>query len=135
MSVLTYIKARRIEEILITATEHVNGFTDAIHTVFPEYKTRICIVHQIRSVCRYVVWKFGRIKSMTTDLQAISNVPNRQTAELALEYLRVKGSLNFPMKSIYLVVRETSIKWPMFIRSWGVILNLFFILYKQRVRI
>ncbi len=49
MSVLTDIKARGTEDILITATDNLNGFTDSIRTVFPESKTQICVFHQLRS--------------------------------------------------------------------------------------
>ena len=38
MSVLTGIKVHETEDILIIATENLNGFTDTIRTVFPEYK-------------------------------------------------------------------------------------------------
>ncbi len=57
MNVLTDMKARGVEDILITATDNLNGFTDTIKNVFPESKTQICVVHQIRNACRYVVWK------------------------------------------------------------------------------
>jgi len=56
MRVLTDIRARGTEDILITATDNLNGFTDTIKNVFPESKTQICVVHQIRNACRYVVW-------------------------------------------------------------------------------
>lgn len=59
MSVLTDMRARGVEDILITATDNLNGFTDTIRNVFPQSKTQICVVHQIRNACRYVV---GRIK-------------------------------------------------------------------------
>lgn len=35
MSVLTDMKARGTEDILITATDNLNGFTDTIKSVFP----------------------------------------------------------------------------------------------------
>lgn len=57
MSVLTDIKARGTQDILITATDNLNGFTDTIKTIFPNSTTQICVVHQIRNSCRYVVWK------------------------------------------------------------------------------
>ena len=40
MSVLTDLKARGTEDILITATDNLNGFTETIRTVFPESKTQ-----------------------------------------------------------------------------------------------
>lgn len=52
MSVLTDMKARGVEDILITATDNLNGFTDTIRTVFPEAQTQICVVHQIRNACK-----------------------------------------------------------------------------------
>ncbi len=55
MSGLTDMKARGTEDILITATDNLNGFTDTIRSVFLESKTQICVVHQIRNSCRYVV--------------------------------------------------------------------------------
>ena len=52
MSVLTDLKARGVEDILITATDNLNGFTQTICSVFPESQTQICVVHQIRNACK-----------------------------------------------------------------------------------
>ena len=57
MSVLTDLKSRGVEDILITVTDNLNGFTDTIRAVFPQSTTLICVVHQIRNSLRYVVWK------------------------------------------------------------------------------
>jgi transposase-like protein len=83
MSVLTDIRARGTEDILITATDNLNGFTDTIKNVFPESKTQICVVHQIRNSCRYVVWKDK--KAFTRDMKHIYNAPNQEAAKMALE--------------------------------------------------
>ena len=82
MGVLTDIKARGTEDILITATDNLNGFTDTIRTIFPESKTQICVVHQIRNACKYVVWKDK--KQFTADMKEIYNAPTKQAAEAAL---------------------------------------------------
>jgi transposase-like protein len=82
MSVLTDLKARGVQDILITATDNLNGFTDTINNVFPESKTQICIVHQIRNASRYVVWKDK--KAFTHDMKSIYNAPTKQAAEAAL---------------------------------------------------
>ena len=66
MSVLTDLKARGVEDILITVTDNLNGFTDTIRAVFPQSTTQICVVHQIRNSCRYVVWK--DMKAFTADM-------------------------------------------------------------------
>jgi len=82
MSVLTDMKARGVEDLLITATDNLNGFTDTIRTIYPESKTQICVVHQIRNACRYVVWKDK--KAFTRDMKSIYNAPTKQAAEAAL---------------------------------------------------
>jgi len=82
MSVLTDLKARGVEDILITATDNLNGFTQTIRSVFPESQTQICVVHQIRNACKYVVWKDR--KQFTADMKHIYNAPTKQAAELAL---------------------------------------------------
>src|SRR5574343_234647 len=52
MSVLTDLKARGVNDILITATDNLNGFTDTIRAIFPQSSTQICVVHQIRNADR-----------------------------------------------------------------------------------
>lgn len=57
MTVLTELKARGVEDILIACTDNLKGFTQAILAVFPHAVTQLCIVHQIRNSCKFVVWK------------------------------------------------------------------------------
>ena len=83
MRVLTDIRARGTQDMLITATDNLNGFTDTIKNVFPESKTQICVVHQIRNACRYVVWKDK--KAFTADMRNIYNAPTEEAAKAALE--------------------------------------------------
>lgn len=83
MSVLTDLRARGVEDILITATDNLNGFTQTIRSVFPQSQTQICVVHQIRNSCKYVVWKDRR--EFSADMRHIYTAPNKQAAEQALD--------------------------------------------------
>lgn len=83
MSVLTDMRARGVADVLITATDNLNGFTDTIRSVFPESKTQICVVHQIRNASRYVVWKDK--KAFTRDMKNIYNAPTKEAALAALD--------------------------------------------------
>lgn len=83
MTVLTDLKARGVEDILITATDNLNGFTQTIRAVFPQSATQVCVVHQIRNSCRYVVWKDKR--EFTLDMKDIYDAPTRQAAQAALK--------------------------------------------------
>ncbi|HEY8935946.1 MAG TPA: IS256 family transposase [Cyclobacteriaceae bacterium] len=88
MTVLTDMKARGMEDILITATDNLNGFTQTIRTVFPQSATQVCVVHQIRNSCRYVVWKDKR--EFSHDMKDIYAAPNRQAAQAGLQALEAK---------------------------------------------
>ncbi len=93
MGVLTDLKARGVEDILITATDNLNGFTNTIRSVFPASQTQICVVHQIRNACKYVVWKDR--KAFTTDMKHIYTAPNKQAAEQALNDFAQKWEIKY----------------------------------------
>ncbi len=94
VGVLTDIKARGVEDILITCTDNLNGFTQGIRSVFPEAVTQICVVHQIRNSSRYVVWKDK--KAFTTDMKAIYTAPTREMAAAELERFDELWSGKYP---------------------------------------
>jgi transposase-like protein len=93
MSVLTDLKARGVEDILITCTDNLNGFTDTIRSVFPEAATQICVVHQIRNSCRYVTYK--DLKEFTADLKTIYGAVNKEAAALALDTFELKWNSKY----------------------------------------
>ena len=82
MSVLTDLKARGVEDILIASTDNLTGFTDAIKSVFPQTVTQLCVVHQVRNSLRYVVWK--EKKEFTVDMKEIYHAATIEAAEQAL---------------------------------------------------
>ena len=88
MGVLTDLKVRGVEDILIACTDNLKGFTDAIKGVFPDTVTQLCIVHQIRNSCKYVVWNDRR--EFCADLKQVYAAPSKDTAALALESVAVK---------------------------------------------
>ena len=94
LGVLTDLKARGVEDILITATDNLNGFTQTIKQVFPQSQTQICVVHQIRNSARYVVWKDKR--EFTKDMKQIYDAPTKQAARAALDQFSSAWSHKYP---------------------------------------
>lgn len=88
MSVLTDLQARGVQDILITCTDNLNGFTQTIRSVFPQSATQVCVVHQIRNACKYVVWKDR--KPFTQDMRLIYTAPNKEMAEAELKVFEQK---------------------------------------------
>ncbi|MDD4754054.1 MAG: IS256 family transposase [Desulfitobacteriaceae bacterium] len=94
--VMTDLRARGVEDILVTVTDNLNGFTGAITNVFPLANTQICVVHQIRNSARYVVWKDK--KEFSQDMKLIYNAPNRDMAKVELERFAGKWGNKYPLR-------------------------------------
>jgi len=88
MTVLTDLKHRGVEDILIACTDNLKGFTQAIKGVFPDTITQLCIVHQIRNSCKFVVWKDRKV--FCQDLKKIYTAINRQIAFDELQKFKEK---------------------------------------------
>ena len=88
MTVLTDLKARGVEDILIACTDNLKGFTQAINAVFPQAVTQLCIVHQIRNSCRFVVWKDRKV--FCQDLKMVYTATNRDIALEEFEKFKLK---------------------------------------------
>ena len=83
LNALNDLKARGVEDILITCTDNLAGIKQAIQAIFPFAITQLCVVHQIRNSCRYVVWK--EKKAFVADLKTIYAAINKEAAEYALK--------------------------------------------------
>ena len=46
LGVLTDLKARGLSDILIACIDNLNGFAEAITTIFPQVVIQSCVVHQ-----------------------------------------------------------------------------------------
>ena len=93
LTVLTDLKARGVEDILIACTDNLTGFTQAIKGVFPNAVTQLCIVHQIRNSCKFVVWKDR--KEFCADLKNIYTATNAEFAEKALFSMDLKWGTKY----------------------------------------
>jgi putative transposase len=57
LSVITDLKNRGVEDILIACIDGLKGFPEAIGAVFPLTQIQTCVVHQIRNSLRYIAEK------------------------------------------------------------------------------
>ena len=62
--------------------DSLQGFKEAIQSVFPQVAIQRCVIHQLRNSLKYVVWK--ERKAFARDLKAIYQAPTREAAETAL---------------------------------------------------
>ena len=95
LSVLNGLKNRGVSDILIASVDGLTGFVDAINTAFPKTEVQRCIIHQIRSSCRYVSYK--DIKQFTADLKPVYKAPTEEIALTALDEFEEKWGKKYPL--------------------------------------
>ena len=95
LSVLNGLKNRGVSDILIASVDGLTGFVEAIHAAFPKTEVQRCIIHQIRSSCRYVSYK--DIKQFTADLKPVYKAPTEELALSALDEFEAKWGAKYPL--------------------------------------
>lgn len=88
MGILTDLKARGVEDVLITITDNLNDFTYIIKTVFPHSTSRyvLCIRYAIPAS----MWFWTDMKDVTADMREIYTSVNREQAVSALSHFEQK---------------------------------------------
>jgi putative transposase len=83
LGVLSELKNRGLEDVLIMAVDGLKGFPEAIEAVYPRTQVQLCLVHMVRNSLRYVSWKHR--KGVARDLRKIYTAPTREAGERALD--------------------------------------------------
>jgi transposase-like protein len=105
LSVITDLKQRGVEDILIASIDNLKGFDEAIRTIFPKTEIQTCVVHQIRNSIKYVASKDQ--KPFMADLKPVYRAANETQALIELEALKEKWSKKYPM-----VISSWENNWP-----------------------
>jgi putative transposase len=95
LSVLTDLKSRGVQDILISCIDGLKGFPDAIKTIFPRTEIQSCIVHQIRNSIRYVGSKYH--KEFIRDLKTVYQATTLEFASMNLDKLDEKWGPKYPL--------------------------------------
>lgn len=83
LNVLTELKNRGLEDILIACVDGLKGFPEAINSVYPQTHIQLCIIHMVRNSLRYVSWK--DYKAVTSGLKAVYQSSTEDAALAALD--------------------------------------------------
>lgn len=81
--VMTELKNRGTEDILIAVVDGLKGFPDAILAVFPQAEVQTCIVHLLRYSMQFASWK--ERKALGTALKPVYKAATAEDAEKRLE--------------------------------------------------
>ena len=95
MQVLTDLKQRGVQDILIACVDGLKGFPEAIEATFPLTTVQTCIVHLIRHSPKYVPRE--HYEQVTKDLRPIYTAIDADAALLALEAFEEKWGQQLPV--------------------------------------
>ncbi len=97
LSVLTELKNRGLQDILIACVDGLKGFPDAINSVYPQTHIQLCIIHMVRNSLKYVSWK--DYKAVTSGLKAVYQAPTEEAALMALDAFAGEWDDKYPQIS------------------------------------
>ncbi|EAV3689564.1 IS256 family transposase [Salmonella enterica] len=83
LNVLTELKNRGLQDILIACVDGLKGFPDAINSVYPQTHIQLCIIHMVRNSLKYVAWK--GYKAVTSGLKTVYQAPTEEAALMELD--------------------------------------------------
>jgi putative transposase len=95
LQVLSDLKQRGIEDILIASIDNLRGFADAIENIFPKTEVQLCIIHQLRNSIKYIPWKHYR--EFVKDLKLVYKASSLVLAEHNLDLLESKWGKQYPV--------------------------------------
>ena len=95
LSVLTDLKARGVQDVLVFSTDNLKGFSEAIAASFPKADVQKCIVHQIRNTLKFVSYK--DYKAVTASLKPVYQAPTEEAALLELDRFEQEWGGKYPL--------------------------------------
>lgn len=105
LQVLTDLQNRGVEDIFIASIDNLQGFADAIETIFPQTEVQLCVVHQIRNSQKYLSYK--DVKPFMKDLQGVYKAATLEQAERSLDQLAANWQQRYPK-----VIESWRKNWP-----------------------
>ncbi|MFV8799376.1 IS256 family transposase [Yersinia sp. LJYL362] len=97
LGVLTELKNRGLQDILIACVDGLKGFPDAINSVYPQTHIQLCIIHMVRNSLKYVSWK--DYKAVTGGLKTVYQAPTEEAALMALDNFAATWDDKYPQIS------------------------------------
>jgi transposase-like protein len=95
LQVLTDLNNRGVKDILIASIDNLNGFSEAILSIYPQTEVQSCLVHQIRNSLKYVASKDQ--KEFMRDLKKVYRASSKDLAETELLKLEEKWGKKYPV--------------------------------------
>jgi putative transposase len=95
MQVLSELKQRGVNDILLCCVDGLKGFPEAIEAIYPNTVVQTCVVHLIRHSLKYVPRR--EKEQVARDLKPIYTAVDAEAAQAALEQFDERWGARFPV--------------------------------------
>jgi len=95
MGVLTELKNRGVQDILIACMDGLSGFPEAVRSIYPDTRIQLCIVHMVRNSTKFVSYK--DLKKLCADLKSVYSAATEKAGRESLEEFGRKWNGKYPM--------------------------------------
>lgn len=107
LGVLTELRHRGVEDVLIVCCDGLKGLPDAIEATWPQALVQTCVIHLIRASLRFCSWKDR--KAVTAALRPIYTAATVAAAEDAMDTFELEWGDRYPG-----IVRTWRSAWEQF---------------------
>ena len=94
LRVLTELKNRGVQEVLIFCVDGLSGLKEAIQAAYPKAEIQRCIIHQLRNSFKYVSYK--DLKEFARDFKTVYTAANEEIALNKLYEINEKWGKQYP---------------------------------------
>jgi len=108
LTVLTELRHRGVEDVLIVCCDGLKGLPDAIEATWPKALVQTCVIHLIRASLRFCSWKDR--KAITKALRPIYMAATLEAAEDAMDTFELEWGDRYPG-----IVKTWRSAWEQFI--------------------
>src|SRR2546423_4925018 len=95
LSVVTELKNRGVQDVYIACVDGLQGFPEAIESIYPQTQVQLCMVHMVRHSLSYVSHKDR--KEVALDLKAIYQAATLEEAERQLAEFEETWTQSYPV--------------------------------------
>jgi len=107
LTVLTELRHRGLDDVLIVCCDGLKGLPDAIEATWPQALVQTCVIHLIRASLRFCAWKDRR--ALTAALRPIYTATTVEAATDAMDTFEIEWGDRYPG-----IVRTWRSAWEQF---------------------
>jgi transposase-like protein len=95
MGVLTELKNRGVQDILIACMDGLSGFPEAVRSINPNTRVQLYIIHMVRNLTK--IFSYKNLKKVCADLKTIYTANTEEAGYDALEDFGKRWNDKYPM--------------------------------------